>query len=30
MTGGIGEPEDDDPAQIIRIYPARGVVESTI
>jgi len=29
-TGGIGQPEDDDPAQIIRIHPARGVVESTI
>jgi hypothetical protein len=29
-TGGIGEPEDADPAQIIRIHPARGVVESTI
>jgi hypothetical protein len=29
-TGGIGEPEDDDPAQIIRIHPARGIVELTI
>jgi hypothetical protein len=29
-TESIGEPEDDDPAQIIRIHPARGVVESTI
>ncbi len=25
-----GEPEDDGPAQISRIHPARGVVESTI
>ena len=24
------EPEDDGPAQISRIHPARGVVESTI
>jgi hypothetical protein len=29
-TRGIGEPEDDDPAPIIRIQPARGVVESTM
>jgi hypothetical protein len=29
-TGGIGSPEDDDPAKIIRILPARGVVESSI
>jgi hypothetical protein len=29
-TRGTGEPEDDDPAPIIRIHPARGVVESTI
>ena len=29
-TGGIGVPEDEDPAQIIRIHPARAVVESII
>jgi hypothetical protein len=29
-TGCIGEPEDADPAPIIRIHPARGVVESII
>ena len=26
----MGKPEDADPAPIIRIHPARGVVESTI
>jgi len=26
----MGEPEDADPAPIIRIHPARRVVESTI
>jgi len=26
----MGEPEDADPVQIIRIHPARGVAESTI
>ena len=26
----MGKPEDADPAKIIRIHPARGVVESTI
>ena len=29
-TGCIGKPEDADPAPIIRIHPARGVVESPI
>jgi hypothetical protein len=28
--GGIGKPEDDDPAPISRIQPARTVVESII
>jgi hypothetical protein len=26
----MGKPEDADPAQIIRIHPARGVVGSTV
>jgi hypothetical protein len=29
-TGGIGESEDEDPALISRIHPARGIVESAI
>src|ERR1700749_1560697 len=29
-TGSMGKPEDAGPAPIIRIHPARGVVESTI